>query len=54
LKETDEMPRPDKKRAERTAHEHAEEHGHMCEVVRVQFTVVETVWPSPSAIGAIN
>ena len=46
------MPRPDKKRADRTAREHAEQHGHMYEVVRVQFTVVETIWPSATAIGA--
>ena len=42
------IPRPDKNRAAQAAHEH----GHMCEVVRVQFSVVETVWPSANAIGA--
>lgn len=46
------IPRLDKKRAEQTAKDHAEEYGHMCEVVKVQFTSVGAVWPSAAAIGA--
>jgi hypothetical protein len=46
------VPRLDRKRAELAAQEHADVHGHLCEVVKVQFTTMGQVWPSASAIGA--
>lgn len=47
----DTMPRLNRKHARRTAEEHAEATGHLCEVVKVHFTPLETVYPPASAIG---
>lgn len=44
--------RLDRKRALAAAEEHGKEHGHLTEVVKVQFTITDTVWPTPDAIGA--
>lgn len=43
--------RLDKKRAQAAAEEHANKHGHLREVVKVDFTVLGEVWPTAAAIG---
>lgn len=45
------IPRLDRRRARQAAEDHAETTGHLCEVVKVQFTSIELVYPSASAIG---
>lgn len=46
------MPRLDLPAARRGAAEHAEEHGHACDIVRIIKKPIERVWPSAAAIGA--
>ncbi len=45
------IPRLTRAMANTAAREHADEHGHLCEVVKVQFTVMGTVYPTATAIG---
>jgi hypothetical protein len=45
------MPRLTRKHAQDTAEEHAAQTGHLCVVVKVQFTELEQVYPPAAAIG---
>jgi hypothetical protein len=45
------LPRLSRKAAVQTATEHAEETGHWCEVVRLQYDVKDRIYPSADAIG---